>query len=172
LATINRTAQLRQAQKRGRGQYNQKISPHAALETEIAGLKGEYATAQYFGIKVDGSFEADNGHDLVINGYTVDVKYSSWPNGDLYFTSLRHFKADIGLLAVASYKGSLNTVRLAGWMFRSLFAGLCIYHDAPSPGEKWTTWRGVGMTQSSIPPKRGCKKCGHHASPIYNMQSF
>jgi hypothetical protein len=172
LVTINRTAQLRQEQKRGRGQQNQKISPHSALETEIAGLKGEYAAAQYFGLEVDGSFVADKGYDLVINGYTVDIKYSSWPHGDLYFTSLSHFKADIGLLAVASYKGSPNTVRLAGWMPQDLFGGLCISHDAPLPGEKWTTWRGVGMTQSSLPPRKGCRKCGHHASPIYTMDSF
>ena len=163
---------MRQEQKRGRGQQNQKISPHSALETEIAGLKGEYAAAQYFGLKVDGSFEADKGHDLVINGYTVDVKYSSWPNGDLYFTSISHFKADIGLLTVASHKGSLNTVRLAGWMFQELFDALCIHHDAPLPGERRTTWQGVGMTQSSTPPKIGCRKCKYHASALYRMDSF
>ena len=172
LVTINRTAHLRQTQKRGRGQPNRKISPHSALETEIVGLKGEHAVAQYFGLEVNGSFKADGGIDFTINGYTVDVKYSSWPNGDLYFTSLAEFKADIGLLAVASYKDSPNTVRLAGWMFRELFAGLCLYHDAPLPGERWTTWRGFGMTQSSIPPKKGCRKCEYHASPIYGMDSF
>lgn len=67
------------------------------------GIKGEYAAALAF--KVPYSFKilnkGDEGHDLRVGLWTVDVKSTSWPTGERYlaFPKKIDFRADMAVLA-------------------------------------------------------------------------
>ena len=171
----------RQAQKGGRGQLDESISPRGAADTEIGGLIGEFAVAQYYSelngedIQPNLQMEADDGYDLTINGYTVDVKFNSYSFGDLYFLNEDKFKADIGMLVIPKSKMYREEehpiVRLAGWVTRKEFLAQCLAHEPPWFGEKRTTWQGVGMTQPGI-DIRHCQKCSHHHSPINRFKTY
>jgi len=163
---IEGIALFRQNQKRGRGQTNQKISKSNDLVTEISGLRGEFAVAQYYDLEPNLGTEADEGWDFIINGKTVDVKYTKYGAGDLVFTSLSHFKAEIGILAVEI---DTRNVELKGWIDRERFVAEHIYHAPHKVGQRIRTWMGTGMTQ---PGKelRDCEKCEHHHAPINRMK--
>ena len=167
LQRIEAIALYRQEQKRGRGQPNSKISTHGAVETEISGLKGEFAVAQYYDVEPNLELEADEGWDFIINGKTVDVKYTKYQEGDLFFTSLSHVKAEIAILAV---EASFNEVELKGWIDRERFLVEHLYHEPHKVGQRITTWMGVGMTAPDSKLKT-CKKCAHHYAPINKMRN-
>ena len=160
-------ASYRQWQKRGRGQVNQKISKQDALTTEISGLKGEFGVAQYYGLEPNLGLEADKGWDLIINGKTVDVKYTGLWYGDLFFTDATHFKAEVALLATAV---GTTGVELKGWIERERFLVECLKHPPRKYGEKAKSWMGLGMTQPDVGP-RECDICEYHYAPINPMKS-
>ena len=134
-------AKNRQVQKRGRGQVNQKISDRSDLSVEIDGLKGEYATAIIYHVAVNEGFEADDGWDLVIFGYKVQVKYTPYPTGVLLFPTLAHFTADLAILAV----GHGPHVRLAGWIPQEEFNPP---YKPKAAGSK--SWFGYGIPQNQL----------------------
>lgn len=151
---------------------NQRISSKTALETEIAGLTGEFAVAQHYGLEPNLSLEPDEGWDFIIAGKRVDVKYTTYSKGDLFFTSLSHFKADIALLIVApsDNKKLAQTASIIGWIDKATFINEHLYHAPHVLGQPRTTWMGVGMTQptSSL---HACIKCAYHYAPIQAMSS-
>jgi hypothetical protein len=166
LQRISAIAAYRQEQKRKRGQINQKISKSSDLEIEICGLRGEFSVAQYYNIEPNLMTEADGGVDLIINGKTVDVKYTKYGDGDLVFTSRSHFKADIAILAVEE---TATRIELKGWIDRKRFLAECLYHKPHKEGERFTTFMGYGMTQPDS-KLRPCDKCDSHYSPINPMK--
>jgi hypothetical protein len=167
LQRIDAIALYRQEQKRGRGQTNQKISKEGALQIEISGLKGEFAVAQYYDIEPNLGIEADEGWDLIVNGTKIDVKYTKYERGDLFFTTTNHFKADIAILAV---EAGPSEVELKGWMDRKRFLAEALHHAPHKMGQKITTWMGVGMTQPDA-ALRECEKCSYHYAPINRMKT-
>ena len=124
LQRINAIALYRQEQKRGRNQVNQKISTQNALQIEISGLKGEFAVAQYYDIEPNLGLEADEGWDLIVNGTKIDVKYTKYHAGDLFFTTPNHFKAEIAILAV---EAGPSEVELKGWIKRHRSSGRIVF---------------------------------------------
>jgi hypothetical protein len=134
-------AKRRQVQKRGRNQKNQKIDSRKDLIVEIEGLMGEYAASLIYDVPVNKDYEADKGWDLVIYGYKVDIKATRHLYGVLLFTSLKHFKADVGMLAVITSK---DTVKLSGWTTKMEFEAFSEYHPVK------IGWKGYGLKQSQL----------------------
>jgi len=167
LQRINAIALYRQEQKRGRNQVNQKISTQNALQIEISGLKGEFAVAQYYDIEPNLGLEADEGWDLIVNDTKIDVKYTKYHAGDLFFTTPNHFKAEIAILAV---EAGPSEVELKGWIDRQRFLNEALRHAPHKMGQRITTWMGVGMTQPDA-ALRDCEKCSYHYAPINRMKT-
>jgi len=87
--------------------------------------KSQFAAARYFGLPlvVEIFVGGDKGHDLVVDGQTIEVKYNSregkW--GYLIFDYAQgyFFKASIAVLTVATARE--KAVRVAGWTTRRIF---------------------------------------------------
>jgi hypothetical protein len=150
-------ARRRQTYKRNIAAINKRVDTHnSPLVTEMTGLLGEFVVAQYYSdilqediqVNLDHLSAGDNGIDFYnLNGYSVDVKFISFPSGDLIFTSLLNFKADVAMLVVPvckEYHGFLKdehpVFRIAGWETKDAFRN------------------------DYIP--RVCPKCDYHASKI------
>ena len=175
---VEEYATQRQRYKRGEGVTNLQIDhKNSPLTVEMQGLYGEFVIAQYYSELLGESIEVDLRHTIAgdggedfsdINGYSIDVKFSAYPSGDLLFTSVNHFKADIAMLVVPIDRDFMQeeypSFRIAGWVERESFLQNHIYHDPPPLGERMTTWRGVGRTQTSIP--KHCLRCEYHANPL------
>jgi len=176
LSTIEALAVKRQNGSRAKRLQNHKRSTQSDMRIEIDGLIGEFAVAQYFSerrgeaIPLRLKDEPDGGWDLVIDGHTVDVKFSRYPGGDLCFKSKGDFKARRAILAVPMFADYLTTehpaIRMAGWIRREEFMQECLLHPLPFiPGKAWRTWQGAGMTQPTVAVKN-CHVCAYHYSPI------
>ena len=181
---IEEYATQRQSYKRGNGVINSRIDrKNSPIITEMHGFYGEFVIAQYYSellnqdirVNLQHTIQGDNGIDFWdINGYSVDGKFSAYPDGDLYFTTPYHFKADVAMLVVPSHKGFIKeeypVFRIAGWIERESFRDDHIYHDPPPEGERRTIWQGAGRTQTSIP--KHCLRCDHHANPLNPMKQI
>lgn len=154
LQRIDAIALYRQEHKHGKAYINQRD-----LQIEISGLRGELAVAQYYGVSPNLGLEPDEGWDFIINDKKVDVKYTTYIKGDLIFSSLAHFKADIAILTVEL---SPTEVVLKGWIERERFLREHLYHASQ---DQMTTWTGVGMTAPDSSLKK-CLKCSYHYAPI------
>jgi hypothetical protein len=176
LSVIKGIAARRQQYIRSTDVSNHKRSPDTDLKVEIDGLIGEFAVQQYFGVRstpVNLENRPDGGIDLVIDGHTVDVKFSQYLSGDLCFKSKKAFKAKRAILAVPVASDYLEheypVVRLAGWVRREEFLSRCLVHREPSElKQQWKTWHGVGMTQPAGMVKN-CMECSYHYSPIHQV---
>ena len=181
---IEEYASQRQRYKRGEGVVNSRIDrKNTPLITEMNGFYGEFAIAQYYSEVLNEDIEVnlrhtaggDGGVDFSdINGYSVDAKFSAYPNGDLYFTTPFHFKADIAMLVVPTHKNFMNeehpVLRIAGWVEREPFRLDHIHHEPTPFGERKTTWQGAGRTQTSVPTP--CLRCEYHANPLRPMKQI
>lgn len=185
MPTFRDIAQARWDQKRGRGQIDKRVDDrHDPLEVEIGGLLGEFAVAQYCTsvrgevITPNLAMESDGGIDLIVGNTSVDVKFSRYDYADLFFQYISKFKADVAIKVVPDFsvvrtydkflKQDHPTVRLVGWIRRHEFLERYFTHLPLLPGERPTTWQGVGMT----PPRakiKDCRKCAHHHSPIHEF---
>jgi hypothetical protein len=175
---VEEYATQRQRYKRGNGVINSRIDrKNSPIVTEMHGFYGEFVIAQYYSELLGDSIEVDLRHTIAgdggvdfenINGYSVDGKFSAYPDGDLYFTTVHHFKADIAMLVVPIdrdfMKEEYPSFRIAGWIEQESFFENHIYHDPPPLGERKTTWQGAGRTQTSIP--KHCLRCEYHANPL------
>lgn len=141
LAKLGKIAQMRQAQKRGRGQVNQRIASRSDMSIEFDGLKGEWAASAVLNVPMNLGMEADPGYDLVFNGQTVQVKFTPYKTGVLLFPTLDHFQADCAILTVGLPD---NWVRLVGWVPQVEFETLCIYKA------KGNGWWGYGVPQWNL----------------------
>jgi hypothetical protein len=101
---------------------NRRVDPNRGdVQINLQGLMGEYATARLLGEPFDLGIdlEGDGGvTDLYCGERSVQVKYNNTPTGDLYFTSVADFKADLAVLTVAAGK---NAVRVVGYAERERF---------------------------------------------------
>ena len=100
---------------RRQGIKNKKVGRQSNWFTDINGLGGEVAFAQYFG--VDHSWAEDTGrggHDAVVDGVTVDVKTTDYRDGMLLgkYEKRHEPKADIYFMVT----GELPVYRLRGWI--------------------------------------------------------
>ena len=175
---VEEYAAQRQRYKRGEGVTNLQIDrKNSPLTVEMQGLYGEFVIAQYYSELLGESIEVNLRHTIAgdggadfsnINGYSIDVKFSAYPSGDLLFTSVNHFKADIAMLVVPMgrdfMKEEYPSFRIAGWVDRESFRESHIHHDAPPFGEPKTSWQGAGRTQTSTP--KHCLRCDYHANPM------
>jgi hypothetical protein len=69
----------------------------------MTGALGEIAFAKYLGRPADRPREApDGGVDFVVDGYRVQVKATTWPNGRLLLPAYQELTADFYVLARVS----------------------------------------------------------------------
>ena len=93
------------------------------------GFRGELAFAKLYNLDpTDVTVYADDGIDYILpDGRTVDVKLSTYKNGDLIFDSFDKFKSDIAVLVYGSYDESY--VDIAGWVTKDQFIERCDERD-------------------------------------------
>ena len=176
LSMIEDIATRRQHHIRPSKRLNHKRSQDTDLRIEIDGLIGEMAVCQYFGVRstpVNLEDKPDGGYDLMIDGHTVDVKFSKHMSGDLCFKSKEYFKAARAILVVPISIDYLEdeypVVKLAGWVRQREFMERCLVHGGPATQKQlWRTWHGAGMTQPTTQPKP-CTECAYHYSPIHEV---
>jgi len=104
--------------------------------SDFVGIIGEIAVGKYLELPVDMEvYQGNDGkYDFIYHDRTIDVKANSYPNGQLYFYSHRHFKADIAVLTVPLVKEEYSYVKIAGWISKEEFmdkSQICNYgyHD-------------------------------------------
>ena len=178
LSMIEDIATRRQHHIRPSKILNHKRSQDTDLRIEIDGLIGEMAVCQYFGVRstpVNLENKPDGGYDLMIDGHTVDVKFSKHMSGDLCFKSKEYFKAARAILVVPISSDYLEdeypVVKLAGWIRQREFMERCLVHKEPATQKQlWRTWHGAGMTQPTAKPKT-CTECAYHYSPIHKVMT-
>jgi hypothetical protein len=92
-------------------------------EIDYDGLLGEQAVGVLLASPIDTAIYdgGDPGYDITYHGKTIQVKLNTYPNGDLYFSSLDEFIADIAIL-VTPVKD--DVYRIAGWVSRDEFMGM------------------------------------------------
>ncbi len=92
------------------------------LTINIRGLWGELAVAELYHVPIDDvqRLNGDSGLDLEIDGRTVQVKYNTYPHGDLYFNTVDDFICDLAFLTVpfSEREGAVNII---GWITREEF---------------------------------------------------
>ena len=93
------------------------------------GFRGELAFAKLYNLEpTDVTVYADDGIDYKLSdGRTVDVKLSTYKNGDLIFDSFDKFKSDIAVLVYGSYDETF--VDIAGWVTKEEFIERCNERD-------------------------------------------
>lgn len=93
------------------------------------GFRGELAFAKLYNLEpTQVTVQADDGIDYVLeDGRTVDVKLSTYTNGDLIFDSFEKFKSDIAVLVYGQYNDSF--VDIAGWITKQEFIDKCFERD-------------------------------------------
>lgn len=97
-----------------------KISPRHTNETiDYESLRSEWAVAAVLGGSPDYRHYPgpDEGHDLIINGVTVQVKFNHYPDGDLYIMGDEEMTADIAILVTPRD----NLLALVGWTTKEEF---------------------------------------------------
>src|SRR6056300_130493 len=89
------------------------------------GFRGELAFAKLYNLPpTDVTGDADDGIDYVMpDGRTVDVKLSTYKNGNLIFDSFDKFKSDIAVLVYGAYNDTY--VDVAGWISKEDFMTEC-----------------------------------------------
>lgn len=118
---------------------------HSDLSTEVEGLFGEQAVADMAGIKYNPSpkLEPDPGYDLVIGPELVQVKQTSWRNGDLLQNSPEHHKRCTYLVLVVrlgNFRGG-PCHRMIGQITSERFGRIMQPVQLPGMGTRW----GVGQ---------------------------
>jgi hypothetical protein len=90
-------------------------------EVNVRGVVGEYAVAKYLDLPLNTEsygLWGDSGHDLIYRGKTLQVKFNTHFDGDLYFPKADKFISDYGVLVV---REALYRVRIAGYIDRESF---------------------------------------------------
>lgn len=104
IAEVERLSKAIENLKRSCNVQTKKICPYESdFETGVCGLMAEYAVCKTLGVDINKDLYSDHGDfgvDFTVKGKTVDVKFNRRQNGYLYFNSLDHFRADIGVLCV------------------------------------------------------------------------
>jgi hypothetical protein len=98
-----KAARGRQQLNRASGVTNQKKAGNSAMDIELLGVKAEIAVAK--ALQCDFSpfdLGIDDGADMWLGGYSIDVKASFHQNGQLLFKSREAFRADCAILAIAT----------------------------------------------------------------------
>lgn len=118
------------------------------LEINFIGVIAEKAVASLLGTHIDRAERmGDGGVDLAVGGKTIQVKFNTYANGDLYFNSLTDFAADIGVLVVPHRE----KLKVVGWIEREEFRERATVRDfgygervcvrqsqlRPMPGLRW-----------------------------------
>ncbi len=192
--------------------------PSPNIYSTVKGLIGEFAVREYLGyhipshnapyISLNLCYGPDPGWDMVLpyydnldgvhnslalDGIKVDAKFCAHENGDLVFTDLEKFKADIAVLVVpvnteatvqwlqtqaSQPRGQLTQVRLAGWITREEFKVNAIHHppfERDPDLREYETYGGFGMMQPNEygeQSRRPCKDCQDHVGNIHSMDSI
>ena len=94
---------------------------------DIQGIKAEFAVAKLFNIKLN-TFQlgADNGIDLWIDDFSVDVKATAYkPDGKnqphFLIMNTKTLKADIGILGIIGEEEDANEVDVFGWTTKAIW---------------------------------------------------
>lgn len=92
-----------------------------AKNAYFIGIVGEYVVAKHLRLPTqfvpqDGG---DNGYDMLMGSWRVQVKTTSRPYGELMFNSLRHFNADLAVLTY--WDNAKSTVTIKGWIDKHHF---------------------------------------------------
>jgi hypothetical protein len=103
MSNAMKAARGRQQLNRASGVVNQKRAGNSAMDVEFLGMKAEIAVAKI--LNADFSpfdLGIDDGADMWLGGYSIDVKASFHTNGQLLFKSREAFRADCAILAIAA----------------------------------------------------------------------
>lgn len=96
---------------------------HSHLDNEYVGVLGEIAVRTALALPItfnDLCLEkADGGVDVVVDGFSVDVKYTHIPSGHLIFRKTTSFRADCAILVTET--DSPSALRIAGCVSRKKF---------------------------------------------------
>ena len=98
-------AALRTGMNRSAGTPDRKLSLRDGYDLDLDGMGGEMAYAKKRNVYVDlGVIPRRGGHDLVVNGLTVDVKTNANHNGDLLVKpSKANDPSDVYVLMTGSF---------------------------------------------------------------------
>lgn len=112
-AVANVIATLRQSVNREAGIKNLKAGKQDPITTEIVGILGEFAFAKWAGLWPDLSTHLRHGSfDNTFRGWSVDVKSTRNPRGDLYVDARADKRADIYVLVHVEYA----SCTIIGWI--------------------------------------------------------
>lgn len=121
-------ATMRQSINRQAGIVNQKAGPQDPITTEQVGLYGELAFAKWANVYPDLTTHIRTGSaDAVYKGWTVDVKSTRNPHGDLYVDARREKLADLYVLVHVNYA----SCELVGWLWSSEVPSLTTSTESP-----------------------------------------
>lgn len=136
LGRIHTLAVARGVNARANGTPDNRFSGDSGFDVDYAGLLGEAAVAFYLDIPFSPEVRKSDKQagDLTLpDGRTVDVKFRKFYRGDLLFTSVEDFVADVAVLVFPSkrpvdrhnpkfdtYRWD-NPVVIGGWVSRQVF---------------------------------------------------
>lgn len=117
-----KASRARQQMNRASGVANQKRAGNSAMDVELLGMKAEIAVAK--ALNCDFSpfhLGIDDGADMWLGGYSIDVKASFHQNGQLLFKSREAFRADCAILAIATDQD--DVINIIGGCTKNRFIG-------------------------------------------------
>lgn len=142
LKTLLLQAHARNDPKIGRVKNNRKDPNQSDLAINHQGLVGEETVRRYYHLnnqpETPHGLHGDGGSiDLIIRGWTCQVKFNSYPLGTLYVSSPPILNAHFYMLVVPVSRGNLHRVRFAGFTSKHGFI-LNGIHDDYGHGPVWT----------------------------------
>lgn len=111
MSNATKAARGRQQLNRASGVINQKVAEGDPMNIELMGVKAEIAVAKV--LNADFSpfdLGIDDGADMWLGGYSIDVKATSYQTGGLLFNSPEAFRADCAVLVLTTDEDDVMTV--------------------------------------------------------------
>lgn len=94
---------------------------------DIQGIKAEFAVAKLFNVKLNTfQFGADNGIDLWIDDFSVDVKATAYKHDGknqphFLIMNTKTLRAKIGILGIIGEEEDANEVDVFGWTTKAIW---------------------------------------------------
>lgn len=124
------------------------------------GILGEYATAKHLRLPVQ--FEVketgDDGHDLLMGGWRLQVKTTNKPTNRLIFNNPDHFNSEIAILVY--WREQTATATIKGWIDRVSFDKAGFPFDCNGK-ERWTVANESLRPIPLLEVVRSCWQTGH-----------